>query len=427
MLENLNFDVSPGERILLVGDSGSGKSTLLAALAGVLGGDDEGDSAGTLVVEQPLVGLVLQDPDSQVIASRVGDDVAFGCENMGFPREEIWQRVDKSLDMVGLNLPRDHPTKHLSGGQKQRLALAGVIAMGAKLILLDEPTANLDPQGQKDVVKAVDRVVEETGATLVVVEHRYELWTDIVDRIVRLEHGRLIETDASSLVVSLNLPDSRVPGSTSLMSADGLLTDWGPPREFSIPAGSSTLITGENGSGKSTLALTMGGLLAPKSGEMKLAESLSQGMPGQPISWKSIELARRIGTVFQEPEHQFVSRTVQGELEIGPKIMDGELHPSAVERIDDLLDRLRLRHLTQANPFTLSGGEKRRLSVATALVAAPQMLILDEPTFGQDPKTFAELVWLLRDLTESGITVVSVTHDPKFISSLGDHRLEIVN
>src|SRR5699024_688611 len=128
------------------GDSGSGKSTLLSALAGVLGGDDEGTLRGELTINAEAVGLVLQDPDSQVIASRVGDDVAFGCENLSLPREEIWRRVNQALEMVGLDLSLEHPTARLSGGQKQRLALAGVIAMGAELILLDEPTANLDPQ-----------------------------------------------------------------------------------------------------------------------------------------------------------------------------------------------------------------------------------------------------------------------------------------
>lgn len=143
-LAGINLDIAPGERVLLTGDSGSGKSTLLAALAGVLGDDSEGETFGSMLVDASSVGLVLQDPDSQVIASRIGDDVAFGCENLQVPSEQIWSRVEQALDMVGLDLPLNHPTKYLSGGQKQRLALAGVIAMGARLILLDEPTANLD-------------------------------------------------------------------------------------------------------------------------------------------------------------------------------------------------------------------------------------------------------------------------------------------
>lgn len=162
---------------------------------------------------------------------------------------------------------------------------------------------------------------------------------------------------------------------------------------------------------------------------MELAEPLRQGLRKQPHQWRSADLARRIGTVFQDPEHQFVARTVRDEIEVGPRIMSGKragtVDPISAQRIEELLDRLRLRHLEHANPFTLSGGEKRRLSVATALVAAPKLLILDEPTFGQDPVTFQELVWLLRELTDTGTTIVSVTHDPDFLAALGDHHLEL--
>lgn len=418
-LKDINFEIAPGERILLTGASGAGKSTLLAALAGVLGGSDEGVSTGELLVDAPSIGLVLQDPDSQVIASRIGDDVAFGCENLQIPRKEIWPRVERALELVGLDLPLSHPTKYLSGGQKQRLALAGVIAMGARLILLDEPTANLDPQGQKDVVAAVDRVVQETGATLIVVEHRHELWVNIIDRIISITDGE--DVQPAELIKVGQLPGAQPSTSKPILWANDLLCTWGGLRSFEVPEGASTVITGPNGAGKSTLALTMGGLLPPKSGQLELSDTVRGGLNTPPHKWRSADLAARIGTVFQDPEHQFVARTVRDELEIGPKIMKVD----ASERIEELLDRLRLRHLENANPFTLSGGEKRRLSVATALVAAPKLLILDEPTFGQDPETFTELVTMLRELTDNGISIVSVTHDPDFIAALGDHHIEV--
>ncbi len=178
VFSDLDFTVDRGEKLLLLGASGSGKSTLLAAIAGVLGSDD-GDFSGELTVSG-VVGMVLQDPDSQVIASRVGDDVAFGCENLGVSREETWRRVRRGLELVGLDLPLDHPTAELSGGQKQRLALAGVLAMGADIIVLDEPTANLDPAGVQEVVHAVTRVVAETGATVIIVEHRVATWQGLI-------------------------------------------------------------------------------------------------------------------------------------------------------------------------------------------------------------------------------------------------------
>ncbi|MGP6173568.1 ABC transporter ATP-binding protein [Corynebacterium sp. A21] len=426
-LAGINLDIGPGQRVLLSGNSGSGKSTLLAALAGVLGDAEDGERQGTLLidaVDNPTVGLVLQDPDSQVIASRVGDDVAFGCENLGVPPAEIWPRVRRALEMVGLDLPLDHPTAHLSGGQKQRLALAGVIAMGASLILLDEPTANLDPVGQREVVAAVDRIVNETGATLVIVEHRHEFWLPIVDTVLRLSDGQIQEISPAELSGTpvLEPAHTDLSRAASLMSAHDLVTQWGPPRTLRLPAGASTVITGPNGAGKSTLAMTLAGLLPPRSGTLEVSEELRQGLRNAPHKWRSAALAKRIGMVFQDPEHQFVARTVAEEMAVGPKVMKLS---GAGERIAELLERLRLDHLAQANPFTLSGGEKRRLSVATALVAAPKLLILDEPTFGQDPETFKELVLMLRELTAEGVTIVSVTHDQAFINSLGDHHVAV--
>ncbi len=450
-LEGIDLKVAPGERILLSGNSGSGKSTLLAALAGVLGGAEEGDAQGSLLLQAPgwrdgvgeppgkniPVGLILQDPDSQVIAGRVGDDVAFGCENMGYPRKQIWDRVRRALAMVGLDLPLDHPTSRLSGGQKQRLALAGVIAMGTGLILLDEPTANLDPDGAREVIAAVRAVVEHSHATLIVVEHQPAGWEGLLDRALVIEDGHLVEDTSFAEVMAKRrvpeLPRARAAGAGGFGGAGAcgaaalwsrnLVTRFGPPRSYDIPEGASTVITGANGSGKTTWLETVAGLLPKISGDIGVADSVRRGLKGDPHRWRSKELAHRIGYVFQDPEHQFVARTVREELEVGPKVMGVEV-PHA--RIDELVERLRLGVLLEANPFTLSGGEKRRLSVAAALVSAPQVLLLDEPTFGQDPSTFAELVWLLRELVDaSGTTVASITHDPLFSAALGDHLVEV--
>ena len=202
-LSDIDLIIEPGERVLLCGDSGSGKSTFLAAMAGVLGSDEEGTRTGEILLEDSTgmveepghtipVGLVLQDPDSQVISARVGDDIAFGCENLAYPRGEIWRRVAAAKELVGPFVDLDFPTERLSGGQKQRLALAGVIAMGAGVVLLDEPTANLDPEGARDVVRAVSALVEETGATLVVVEHQHAAWKGVLERAVELDHGRIV-------------------------------------------------------------------------------------------------------------------------------------------------------------------------------------------------------------------------------------------
>lgn len=415
---NVDLDVARGERVLVTGDSGSGKSTLLAVIAKLIDDSEDGSRAGTLHVDG-TVGMVLQDPESQTILSRVGDDVAFGAENLGVPRDEIWPRVERALDAVGLDVALDHRTAHLSGGQKQRLALAGVIAMGADILILDEPTANLDPRGRDEVIAAVDRVCQRTGATLIVVEHRPKHWADVVDTYYRLDQAGLSRIGADELPDAPALPPAKkVPrGIPAAVATQEVLTRFGPPRTMHAPEGYSTVITGENGSGKTTLVQVLAGLIPPEKGEVEYSETIRQGLAAPSIKWSSKDLASRIGYVFQEPEHQFVTATVREEM---------ALSGAPQERIDDLLHRLRLEHLVNANPFTLSGGEKRRLSVATALVNAPQLLILDEPTFGQDDRTFVELVGLIRELTEQGVTVMSITHDEAFIASLGDHVERVV-
>ena len=220
-------------------------------------------------------------------------------------------------------------------------------------------------------------------------------------------------------------------------------TQIGRTHSIRIPRGASTVIVGPNGAGKTTLALTLAGLLDSVTGSVVVDEAIAQGAGADPRQWSSRQLACRIGYVFQDPEHQFVARTVREELEIGPRIINGggrkpglwhrlfgrhvqgKLTDQDIERIDQLLERLRLDHVAKANPFSLSGGQKRRLSVATALVSAPDVLILDEPTFGQDRRTFIEMIHLLRGLVDDGTTLISITHDHLFMDSMGDHTVEV--
>ena len=455
-----SFSIAAGERVLLLGASGAGKSTLLHAMAGVLGDDGEGEEAGRLTVAglrpseaRGRAGLVLQDPESQLVLARVGDEVAFGAENLSVPRAEIWGRVRESLADVGLDLPLNHPTAALSGGQKQRLALASVLAMRPGLLLLDEPTANLDPQGVQEVRDAVARVLDRTGATLVVVEHRVAVWADVVDRVIVLAAGggvladgppdkvlaeratraRLVEAGVwvPGHTPRLKLPAASVPGGP-LLQAVGLdaarSRKTGPVLrgvDLALRSGQALSITGPNGAGKSTLALTLGGLLAPARGELSATPALHRGAARSPVKWKSAQLVARIGSVFQEPEHQFLTSTVADELEFGPRRVAKLPEAQVRERVDSIAERLRLTRLLPANPFTLSGGEKRRLSVATMLATSPDILMLDEPTFGQDANTWAELVTLLAELVADGKSVVSVTHDADFTAALGGAAVRV--
>ncbi|WP_307860110.1 ATP-binding cassette domain-containing protein [Curtobacterium aurantiacum] len=536
-VRGVDLTVEPGERVAIVGPSGSGKSTLLRAVAGVL--PDEPDATddtaasvqGTLLVDESdpravrgRVGLVMQDPEAHTVMSRVGDDVAFGCENAGTPRDETWDRVRTALDVVGLDLPLDRSTAQLSGGQRQRLALAGVLAMRPGALVLDEPCANLDPDGVAQVHEAVRALLDETGATLLVVEHRIGTWLDLVDRLVLLEPAGGVVADGPPAQVLADHGEAltaagvwvpgaepergsarrrRAPGRAGEMPGasggptvafrplgegelgegvrgdrergDGVRGDDGvrepsaPGRAGEMPgasggptvafrpfgegelgegvrgadgpgllearglgtargkhgvgngidlglrAGQVLAVTGPNGVGKSTLGLTLAGLLAPAAGELRATEALADGIGAAPHSWTSRELAARIGTVFQDPEHQFVARSVREEVEVGPSAL-GE--PDAAERASALLDEFGLAHLADANPFTLSGGEQRRLAIASVIAARPPVVVLDEPTSGQDRATWQAVVGRLGALADAGTAVVAVTHDRDLVRAL---------
>lgn len=458
-LSGVDLDIAPGERVLVLGPSGSGKSTLMGGLAGLLGGAEEGEATGTLTVDgvapaeaRDRVGLLMQDPEAQVVLARVGDDVAFGMENLGVAREEIWPRVENSLEAVGLSVPLDHSTTELSGGQKQRLALASILAMGPGLLLLDEPTANLDPSGVAEVRAGVEKVVERTGATVVVVEHRVDVWASLVDRVIVVADGAIAADGPLDEVLAQQGealrergiwlpgddvaaevgPAPEVPPASSDATPIARVTDLtigydasAPVRsgiDVTIERGVSTCIVGANGAGKSTFALTLAGLLPPLEGAVEV--ETSDGTAGDPHEWSSKQLLGRMSMVFQEPEYQFLAATVAEELAIGPRaagMTDEEIAPL----VDEHLEALGLTKLARANPMTLSGGEKRRLSVATALISAPELLILDEPTFGQDRGTWLGLVRLLRAALERGVTLVSITHDPAFVAAMGQRVVDL--
>ena len=458
-LSGVDLDIAPGERVLVLGPSGSGKSTLMGGLAGLLGGAEEGEASGTLTVDglapaqaRGRVGLLMQDPEAQVVLARVGDDVAFGMENLGVAREEIWPRVEESLSAVGLDVPLHHSTTELSGGQKQRLALASILAMGPGLLLLDEPTANLDPSGVAEVRAAVEAVVERTGATMVVVEHRVDVWAPLVDRVIVVADGAIAADGPLDEVLAQQgdalrergiwLPGDDVaaevgpapevaPASseaTPIARVAGLSIGYdkaAPVRsgiDLTIERGVSTCIVGANGAGKSTFALTLAGLLAPIAGTVEV--QTSDGVAGDPHEWSSKQLLGRMSMVFQEPEYQFLASTVAEELAIGPRAV-GMSEEEIAPLVEEHMDALGLTRLARANPMTLSGGEKRRLSVATALISAPELLILDEPTFGQDRGTWLGLVRLLRAALERGVTLVSITHDPAFVAAMGQRVVDL--
>ncbi len=505
VISGLNLTINPGEKVLLLGTSGAGKSTLLHAIAGVLHDDDGESAGGTITINgqapaeaRGTAGMMQQDPESSIVMATVGNDVAFGPENLRVPREEIWGRVTEALTAVGLNnLPLDHPSSALSGGQKQRLGLAGILSMHPGAMILDEPTANLDPSGVQEVRDSILSAAEATGATLLVVEHRVSIWAPHMDRIIVLGTGGTITHDgAPDTVLSQarqELIDAgvwvpnyvpRAPQNgdaaggksergEALLRAENLsitraqptpkqrrarrrtikrLGDTPAPVPVDLPvlrsginltlhAGEHLSVLGPNGAGKSTLALTLAGLLTAPDGTLTATDALRShgGNHGgerenrahwDVPTWTPAQMLSRIGYVFQEPEYQFIRGTVREELELGPRrlaaltrepLNEAEL----TERTNTLAHHLRLNHLLDANPFTLSGGEKRRLSVASALATAPKILILDEPTFGQDARTWAELVDLIRELLTNGTAVISITHDEDYTAALGGKSITL--
>ena len=510
VISGLNLTINPGEKVLLLGTSGAGKSTLLHAIAGVLHDDDGESAGGTITINgqapaeaRGTAGMMQQDPESSIVMATVGNDVAFGPENLRVPRAEIRGRVTA----VGLNhLPLDHPSSALSGGQKQRLGLAGILSMHPGAMILDEPTANLDPPGVQEVRDSILTAAQATGATLLVVEHRVSIWAPHMDRIIVLGTGGTITHDgAPDTVLSQarqELIDAgvwvpnyvprapqnatgEVAGGEALLRAENLsitraqptpkqrrarrrtikrLGDTPAPAPVDLPvlrgglnltlhAGEHLSVLGPNGAGKSTLALTLAGLLTAPNGTLTATDALrdhdgnnhdsDQSSGGERGSnhdgehahwdiptWTPAQMLSRVGYVFQEPEYQFIRGTVREELELGPRrhaaLTRNPLNEDTLAaRTNELATRLRLTHLLDANPFTLSGGEKRRLSVASALATAPKILILDEPTFGQDARTWAELVDLIRELLASGTAVISITHDEDYTAALGGNHITL--
>lgn len=498
-VRGLNLTVEAGQRVLLLGASGIGKSTILEGAAGLLGSNsyerqDPGQEDGIMVdaeggateghvfvddvpVREAIgrVGLVLQDPDAQAVFQRLGDNVAFGPENLHVERGEIWRRVDSSLAAVGLQgLQLHRSVTHLSGGQMQRLALAGALAMRPSVLLLDEPTANLDPDGVTQVVTAVHDVLDEFRSTMVLVEHHAEPWIDLIDRVIVL--GSQTDQDAANgqerhtVIMADGTPDEVFRDPNLDFARLGI---WVPRRymrgecrigaihtgsepdypacegtgepvlctknlaigrngkavatgiDLAFKQGQITALVGANGAGKSTLALTLAGLLEPVDGEVSASGELAAGAHGvHPGDWKSTELASRISYVFQNPEHQFATGSVLDEVMLGP-LRVGVEESQARERARTLLRRFDLLRYENANPYTLSGGEKRRLTVAAALASAPRVLILDEPTFGQDRCTWMQMVQLIHGLRSDGVSIIVVTHDRELVTALGARVIEL--
>lgn len=425
-LQDVSLAIEPGERVLMVGPSGAGKSTLLYALAGALGTTIAGEMSGDARVGGRL-GLVLQNPADAVVAEHTGRDVAFGLENERISRDHIWPAVDAALAAVDLHHGRRHLVSALSGGELQRLVLAGVLALRPDVLLLDEPTSMLDAVSAG---RARDAIVSAAaGRTMLVIEHRFEPWLDHVDRVIVIGRGGVIESDGTVAEFLASPPRHGVwmPGAAPPAPArvlEALVTPAASPLPLIAEDVEVTLVTrtlrgayrtpalrrfdarfdpgrlsalvGPSGSGKSTALAALGGLQRVHGGRITPDRA----------RMRSRDLAAQVGWVPQNPEHMFLTATVRDEVELTARRLGRHVDIAAG------LDAFGLAAHAAVHPFRLSGGEKRRLAVLAGLAHRPGVILLDEPTVGQDPDSWAAIVGWLAGAAAAGAAVVAATHDP---------------
>jgi energy-coupling factor transport system ATP-binding protein len=477
-VRDLELEVEPGQLLLVVGPSGSGKSTIARGLAGLLPSQFAGtwqgslrvgdidvarddppdldageagvgaDALGPITAASLGAGIVLQDPASQLVMERVGDDVAFGLENLAWPMVAMRARVPEALAAVGLTGFEGRRSTRLSGGEQQRVAIAGVLAAKPGLLVLDEPTASLDPEGAAAVFEILADIRSRRAATVVLVEHRAALAWPLADLVLALDDdGRPIDLGPPADVLGRSakrleaagvwLPEG--PDAARMDANDSPRRPRGPlgtipilelasvrfgfepgapvlrSVDLEVVAGERIALVGPNGSGKTTLLRLALGLLKPIAGEIRLGGR-------EPWRLSGAELARQAGYVAQDPELGFLADSVLEEVELG-------LDADQIRYAHELCDRLRLplERFGDRSPYRLSGGEQRRLSLVTGLARRPLLLALDEPTYGQDRRGHEALVAALDELVGQGSAILAATHDERFVREATDRRVELAD
>ncbi|WEV73373.1 energy-coupling factor transporter ATPase [Bifidobacterium sp. ESL0798] len=480
-LNDIDLDIRAGERLCLVGPNGSGKSTLARLIAGLAAPDDgsvtllghDVFSSGTPHSDQyrkarKNIGAVFQNPADQIITTVVGDDVAFGPENLALHPDEITKRVDESLTAVDMHDSIDDDPSRMSGGQQQRIAIAGILAMHPQMIVLDEPTAMLDLEAQHDVLRVLD-ALQQAGTTIVHVTHRPEELKR-ADRILGLGNGRLVELSQTQAALKLSVTNA---DDTGMLKPDGLIIDANPEKsantaskgqqtanddttstdmanseiarsepavsfehvsfrypkadndtlhDFSmrIEQGEVVAIMGRNGTGKSTLTRLMTALSKPDDGTIKVA-----GIDLASMSRHDKKALRSsIGLVMQQPEHQLFAETVRQDVAYGPSNL-GLTQQIVDQRVNQALALLGISDLAERSPFSLSGGQQRLAAIAGIIACAPSILILDEPTAGLDTTASERIYALVRTLNAHGVTVIMITHSPRQARQLADRVITL--
>ena len=481
-LKDISFDIAKGEKVLILGPSGSGKSTLAQCLNGIIPNIHKGQAQGQVRIDgqdifkqsiydkSQLVSTVLQDPDGQFIGLTVAEDLAFALENDCADQSEMKDKVALWAERLDLTSLLNHRPQDLSGGQKQRVSLAGVLIDESPILLFDEPLANLDPKSGQETIDLIDKIHKEVGATTIIIEHRLE---DVlyrpVDRILLVNEGELLfngspdELLSSKLLLengireplyvtvlrqlgfdtrsaqnlsqldALDLSDLALPdrvlkdkrdsSSDSILKVEGLSVSYGDnpaiieDLSFSLKKGERLAIVGKNGAGKSTLAKALCGFV-PSQGKLTYE--------GQDISQDSIaERSERIGFVLQNPNQMISQTMIFDEVALGLRLRGIE-EAEVEERFHEVLKTCGLYSFRKWPISALSFGQKKRVTIASILVLKPEIIILDEPTAGQDYKTYTDIMTFLDSLQKQGHTIVMITHDMQLMLEYSDRCLVVV-
>mgnify|MGYP000030255456 FL=1 len=481
-LKDISFDIAKGEKVLILGPSGSGKSTLAQCLNGIIPNIHKGQAQGQVRIDgqdifkqsiydkSQLVSTVLQDPDGQFIGLTVAEDLAFALENDCADQSEMKDKVALWAERLDLTSLLNHRPQDLSGGQKQRVSLAGVLIDESPILLFDEPLANLDPKSGQETIDLIDKIHKEVGATTIIIEHRLE---DVlyrpVDRILLVNDGQLLfngspdELLSSTLLLengireplyvtvlrqlgfdtrstqnlsqldALDLSDLALPdrvlkdkrdsSSDSILKVEGLSVSYGDSPaiiedlSFSLKKGERLAIVGKNGAGKSTLAKALCGFV-PSQGKLTYK--------GQDISQDSIaERSERIGFVLQNPNQMISQTMIFDEVALGLRLRGIE-ETEVEERVHEVLKTCGLYSFRKWPISALSFGQKKRVTIASILVLRPEIIILDEPTAGQDYKTYTDIMNFLDSLQKQGHTIVMITHDMQLMLEYSDRCLVVV-
>ena len=481
-LKDISFDIAKGEKVLILGPSGSGKSTLAQCLNGIIPNIHKGQAQGQVRIDgqdifkqsiydkSQLVSTVLQDPDGQFIGLTVAEDLAFALENDCADQSEMKDKVALWAERLDLTSLLNHRPQDLSGGQKQRVSLAGVLIDESPILLFDEPLANLDPKSGQETIDLIDKIHKEVGATTIIIEHRLE---DVlyrpVDRILLVNDGELLfngspdELLSSTLLLengireplyvtvlrqlgfdtrsaqnlsqldALDLSDLALPdrvlkdkkdsSSDSILKVERLSVSYGDnpaiieDLSFSLKKGERLAIVGKNGAGKSTLAKALCGFV-PSQGKLTYK--------GQDISQDSIaERSERIGFVLQNPNQMISQTMIFDEVALGLRLRGIE-EAEVEERVHEVLKTCGLYSFRKWPISALSFGQKKRVTIASILVLKPEIIILDEPTAGQDYKTYTDIMTFLDSLQKQGHTIVMITHDMQLMLEYSDRCLVVV-